>query len=127
MIKIYSVKKNSSTKEEIKKMIEGSFNYLPTFEKNIGIVDFCLDLALIADKETNTNFFLVIDGFSNTISYKNNDLEEITLDQLRSTIRTGYTLSLTGQDRLFHSIGYELSRYSSYSQTWVKISIVPLI
>ncbi|AGE81677.1 hypothetical protein P4159_00575 [Bacillus thuringiensis] len=114
MYKIFSVKKDTNVEEMVKKLINEGFEYISTFEKEMGILDFCRDLEVILDGFIDANLFIIIEGFSEHTNYKNLALHEITVEQLKTSLTRGYSISYAGTNRLLQSIGYNLNRFNEY-------------
>lgn len=112
--KVFSVKKDTNVEKIVKKLINEGFDCIPTFEKEMGILDFCMDLEVISDGFIDANLFIIIEGFSENTSYQNLDLQEITVEQFKTSLTKGYSISCAGTNRLLQSIGYNLNRFNGY-------------
>ena len=121
MYKIFLVKKGTKMEEEVKKLIEKGCKYLPKFEQEAKIVGFCMDLEVISDDILDPNLYVVIDGFEENINYQNENLEEITIEQFKSSLKKGYSISRTGTNQLIETLGYKSTPYNEYLR---KIEVV---
>ncbi|KAA0781248.1 hypothetical protein [Bacillus sp. BPN334] len=84
--KIFVVKSGTPTESRIRELIEEGVAGLPQFEKEVGILDFCLDLEIIGDSQGD-RFFLMVSGYANRLrGYQNPDFEEITQEQLNAML-----------------------------------------
>jgi len=112
--KIFSVKNDTNVEQMLKKLINGGFANIPTFEKEMGILDFCMDLEVISDGFIDANLFIIIEGFSENTNYQNLALQEITVEQFKTSLTKGYSISCAGTNRLLKSIGYNLNSFNEY-------------
>lgn len=114
MYKIFLVKENSRAEASIKKLIDTGRKGIPVFEKELGIIDFCLDLEVIANGIINPKMFLVISGFTERIKYRNADLQEVSIEHIKSTIHEGYCFAAAGTSNFFRVAGYCVSPFNQY-------------
>ncbi|ADY24965.1 hypothetical protein P4U05_18280 [Bacillus paranthracis] len=110
--KIFTVKSGTPTESRIRELIEEGVAGLPLFEKEVGILDFCLDLEIIGDSQGN-RFFLMVSGYANCLNdYQNPDLEEITQEQLNAILPKGNVVLFAGTHELIENVGYQLNKRS---------------
>ncbi|HIE8455869.1 TPA: hypothetical protein ACXPT9_004895 [Bacillus cereus] len=110
--KIFTVKSGTPTESRIRELIEEGVAGLPLFEKEVGILDFCLDLEIIGDSQGN-RFFLMVSGYANRLNdYQNPDLEEITQEQLNAILPKGNVVLFAGTHELIENVGYQLNKRS---------------
>jgi hypothetical protein len=114
MYKIFSVKKGTKAEGLVHQLFNSGFKYIPTFEKEAGIVNFCLDLEVISDGLDDPNLFIVIDGFTENTSFHNDDLQEITTDQFKSLIKRGYAAEAAGTHHILRNLGYVMATFNKY-------------
>lgn len=108
--KIFVVKSGTPTESRIRELIEEGVAGLPLFEKEVGILDFCLDLEIIEDSKED-HFFLMVSGYANRLNnYQNSDLEEITKEQLNAILPKGNVVLFAGTHDLIENVGYQLNK-----------------
>lgn len=108
--KIFAVKSGTQTESRIRELIEEGVAGLPRFEKEVGILDFCLDLEIIGEPQEN-HFFLMVSGYANRLNnYQNPDLEEITQEQLNAILPKGNVVLFAGTHELIENVGYQLNK-----------------
>jgi hypothetical protein len=101
------VTKGSNIEREVLILIEKGRHYIPEFEKKIGIVDFCLDLEIIADGVLHPNVFLIISGFKKNTDFSDPNLLEITDEQLKDSVPSGYSVHGIGSNRLLPHLHFK--------------------
>ncbi|MEC3020437.1 MULTISPECIES: hypothetical protein [Bacillus cereus group] len=107
-MKIFNVKNGSYTEQQIRKLIDEGVVRLPLFEKEMGLLDFCLDLEVIENPEFES-YILMISGYAEHLNrYVNDDLEEITQKQLNATLLKGKIVNFAGTHELIEDAGYQL-------------------
>ena len=107
-MRIFNVKNGSHTEKQIKKLIDEGIVGLPMYEKEMAILDFCLDLEII-ENQKGENYILMISGYAEHLNrYVNDDLEEITQKQLNATLLKGKIVNFAGTHELIEDAGYQL-------------------
>lgn len=112
MYKIFKVQPSTNTEKEISKLIEEGKFYIPKFENNIGIQNFCLDLEIVADGVLEPNIFMIISGFNKDTVINNPDLIEVTELQFKELVQIGYSIKDIGTNRLLPHLGYSIEYYT---------------
>ncbi|OPD54052.1 hypothetical protein [Bacillus anthracis] len=106
--KIFTVKEGSQTEIRIRELVEEGVARLPFFEKEMGILDFCLDLEII-ENPIKKHYMLMISGYTNRLAcYENNDLEEITKERLHTILPKGNIVRFAGTHELIEDAGYQV-------------------
>jgi len=108
MYKIFTVEKGSIAERAVTSLVNLGSNYIPTFEKETGIIHFCLDLEVVTDGFTNTNLFIIVDGFSDNLTYQNYDLQEITVEKFKESVTKAFSVKGAGTNRLLQEMGYQI-------------------
>lgn len=108
-MRIFNVKNGSCTEQQIKKLIDEGIVRLPMFEKEMAILDFCLDLEII-ENPTGENYILMISGYLDRLKeYMNDDLNEITKQELNLILPKGKVINFAGTHELVEDAGYQLT------------------
>ncbi|EEM37644.1 hypothetical protein P9Y62_27980 [Bacillus thuringiensis] len=107
-MRIFSVKNGSYTEQQIKKLIDEGIVRLPMFEKEMAILDFCLDLDII-EYPKGDNYVLMVSGYLDRLKeYTNDDLNEITKQELNLILPKGKVINFAGTHELVEKAGYLL-------------------
>jgi|APAga8741244001_1050109.scaffolds.fasta_scaffold02395_6 hypothetical protein len=123
MYKIFKVHPSTNTEKEITKLIEEGKFYIPEFENNIGIENFCLDLEIVADGVLEPNIFMIISGFKKDTVINNPDLIEVTERQFKELVQTGYSIKDIGTNRLLSHLGFSIEPYTeNLTRCWSNVS-----
>ncbi|HDR6289240.1 TPA: hypothetical protein QCU33_005372 [Bacillus cereus] len=106
--KIFSVKSGVKTETRIKELIEEGARGLPLFVKEMGILNFYLDLEIIENSIEN-RYMLMVSGYANHLAYyEHDDLEEITKEQLNTMLQKGNIVRFAGTHELIEDAGYQV-------------------
>ncbi|KQN96877.1 hypothetical protein [Paenibacillus sp. Leaf72] len=108
MFKIFSVKKGSNAEKAVISLVNIGRNYIPSFENELGIADFCLDLEVVTDSVLNKNLFLIVGGFANIVAYQNSDLHEMTEEEFKEKISTAFAVNGAGTNEFLKRMGYKI-------------------
>lgn len=107
-MRIFNVKNGSYTEQQIKKLIDEGIVRLPMFEKEMAILDFCLDLDII-EYPKGDNYVLMVSGYLDRLKeYTNDDLNEITKQELNLILPKGKVINFAGTHELVEEAGYLL-------------------
>lgn len=108
-MRIFNVKNGSHTEKQIKKLIDEGIVRLPMFEKEMAIIDFCLDLEIVENPK-GENYVLIISGYLDRLKeYINDDLNEITKQELNLILPKGKVIDFAGTHELIEEAGYQLA------------------
>ncbi|MCT6917136.1 MAG: hypothetical protein M3000_18785 [Bacillus wiedmannii] len=118
-MRIFNVKNGSHTEKQIKKLIGEGIVRLPMFEKEMAIIDFCLDLEIVENLK-GENYVLIISGYLDRLKeYINDDLNEITKQELNLILpkgkvidfagTKGKVIDFAGTHELIEDAGYQLT------------------
>lgn len=123
MYKIFSVGKGTVLEREINMLMATGEDYIPTFEEEVGIVKFCIDMGIIyAGNVEETSLFFYFKGFREGIKlhscFIENGIKEITFEQLKKLVPNGYSLRYAGSPRTLQNIGYKLKMDLSNNREW---------
>lgn len=113
MYKIFSVKNDSAAENTAVSLVHLGINYLPTFERELGILNFCSDLEVITDGFINKQLYIIVDGFTTNQVFQNNDLQEITIDELKASVKKAFSVKGAGTNRILNELGYQTDPYNS--------------
>lgn len=108
--RIFAVKHKTKTEKEIEKLVGRGVSGLPVFEKQLGVLDFCWDMELIENPNEQQYFLMIAGCTSGIINYENEDLAEITKEQLNTILPTGKVLLFAGTHELVEEAGYKLDK-----------------
>ncbi|EOQ09136.1 hypothetical protein [Bacillus cereus] len=108
--RIFTVKHGTETEKGIRKLIRKGVSGLPDFEKQLDVLDFCWDMEVIENPKEK-QYILMISGCTNGVAdYENDDLEEITKEQLNAFLPIGRVLLFAGTHELVEEAGYKLDK-----------------
>ncbi|MFJ7954306.1 hypothetical protein ACIQZG_22650 [Lysinibacillus sp. NPDC096418] len=112
MFKIFLVGKGTILEREINKLMLTGVFYIPTFEKKVGIKEFCSDMKVLYNSNDDTNLFFIISGPRKGITldscFNEENVKEITLEKLKFMVSNGYSLRSAIPTKTFQHISYKL-------------------
>ncbi|WP_242281146.1 hypothetical protein [Bacillus cereus group sp. BfR-BA-01347] len=108
--RIFTVKHRTETEKGIRKLIRKGVSGLPGFEKQLGVLDFCWDMEVIENPKEKQYILMISGCTSGVTDYDNDDLEEITKEQLNTILPIGKVLLFAGTHELVEKAGYKLDK-----------------